>query len=74
VGVGAVVAKDVGDYALMFGNPARECMLDVRVWHQIDFQSDIIACPERAKQYSQTRKDVRGLENRRVMQQAGDGV
>ena len=53
IGAGAVVTKDVSDYALMLGNPAKLAGWICECGHQLDLQGDIIACSECGKEYRQ---------------------
>jgi len=53
IGAGAVVTKNVLDYALMLGNPAKVAGWMCECGHRLDLQSDIIACSECGKEYKQ---------------------
>ncbi len=47
IGAGAVITKDVGDYALMVGNPAKLIGWVSKAGHRLDFsQNNIATCPE----------------------------
>jgi len=53
IGAGAVVTKDVADYALVVGNPARQAGWVSEYGHRLHFNSDGIAvCPESYQKYS----------------------
>ncbi len=52
VGAGAVVTKDVPDYALVIGNPARQVNWISEYGHNLHFDKDNIAiCPESNQKY-----------------------
>jgi len=59
IGAGAVVTKDVGDYELVMGNPARHAGWMSEYGHKLTFDKNGLAvCPESREQYR--------LENGRV--------
>jgi UDP-2-acetamido-3-amino-2,3-dideoxy-glucuronate N-acetyltransferase len=52
IGAGAVVTKDVADYALMAGNPARQIGWMSEYGHRLKFDKDGMAvCPESGEKY-----------------------
>ncbi len=52
VGAGSVITKDVGDYALMVGNPARQIGWVSEYGHRLKFSEEGIAvCPETKQEY-----------------------
>jgi UDP-2-acetamido-3-amino-2,3-dideoxy-glucuronate N-acetyltransferase len=55
-----VVAKDVPDYALMVGNPARRTGWMSRHGHRLDFPNEdgIMTCPESGYRYKEVQAGV----------------
>jgi UDP-2-acetamido-3-amino-2,3-dideoxy-glucuronate N-acetyltransferase len=52
IGAGAVVTKDVPDYALMVGNPAKQIGWVSEYGHRLNFDEDGFAvCPESGEKY-----------------------
>lgn len=63
IGAGTVVTKDVPDYALVVGNPAKQIGWMSQYGHRLEFDKDGIAvCKESGKKYELKNKTVRILE------------
>lgn len=64
VGAGAVVTKDVEDFALVVGNPARQIGWMSRYGQRLHFNENNIAiCPESGEKYILTNNKVQLLQN-----------
>lgn len=62
IGAGAVVAKDVPDYALVVGNPSRQIGWVSRAGHRLVFDDTHLAtCPETGERYVLENDEVRVL-------------
>lgn len=62
IGAGAVVTKDVADYALVVGNPSKQIGWVSEYGHRLEFDADGFAvCPESAQKYclSEGKKVIR---------------
>lgn len=51
IGAGAVVVKDVPDYGLVLGNPARHVGWMSEFGHRLDFKDGVAVCPESGERY-----------------------
>jgi len=59
VGAGAVVTKNIPDYALVLGNPARQVAWMSEYGHRLHFDEENLAiCPESGEKYLLKNKEV----------------
>ena len=59
IGAGTVVTKNVPDYALMVGNPARQLGWMCQCGEKIHFHDDVAVCLVCSKKYSKSESNVR---------------
>ncbi|TXC81691.1 acyltransferase [Luteibaculum oceani] len=59
IGAGAVVTKEVPDYALLVGNPAKQIGWVSEFGHRLNFENNLATCPESGQEYR--------LENNKVI-------
>ena len=57
IGAGSVVTKDVPDYALMVGNPAKQIGWVSEYGHRLNFKENQAVCPESNQKY-QLKKNI----------------
>jgi UDP-2-acetamido-3-amino-2,3-dideoxy-glucuronate N-acetyltransferase len=63
VGAGAVITKDVADYALVVGNPAKQIGWVSEYGHRLNFDADGIAlCMESGQTYSLIENEVKRIK------------
>ena len=63
VGAGAVITKDVADYALVVGNPAKQIGWVSEYGHRLNFDADGIAlCIESGQTYSLIENEVKRIK------------
>src|SRR5262249_8830165 len=60
VGAGSVVTKDIPDYALVMGNPARQVGWMSRHGHRLELNdaSDLMRCPESGYRYKEVEPGI----------------
>ncbi|MBE9547443.1 MAG: Gfo/Idh/MocA family oxidoreductase [Proteobacteria bacterium] len=74
VGAGAVVTKDIPDYAMILGNPGRIAGWMCECGQQVQFRNGVTACGDCGKQYKRTSKGIHSLDDTRVAKEATVGL
>ena len=63
IGAGAVITKDVADYALVVGNPAKQIGWVSEYGHRLNFdESGTAVCPESGEMYSLVENQVKRIK------------
>lgn len=65
VGAGAVVTKDVSDYALVVGNPARTIGYVCQCGTRLHYEKNYYYCPECAKKYRLVNDKLTALKSKK---------
>jgi UDP-2-acetamido-3-amino-2,3-dideoxy-glucuronate N-acetyltransferase len=64
IGAGAVVTKEVPDYALVVGNPAKQIGWMSEFGHRLDFdENNIATCPESGEKFKLDNNTVKKIDN-----------
>jgi UDP-2-acetamido-3-amino-2,3-dideoxy-glucuronate N-acetyltransferase len=63
IGAGAVVTKNVPDYALLVGNPAKQIGWVSEYGHRLNFdESGLAVCPETGQEYLKSNNEVKRIK------------
>ena len=63
IGAGAVVTKNVPDYALLVGNPAKQIGWVSEYGHRLNFDENGVAiCPETGQEYLKSNNEVKRIK------------
>ncbi|MEN9395255.1 MAG: hypothetical protein RL362_1476, partial [Bacteroidota bacterium] len=63
IGAGAVVTKNVPDYALLVGNPAKQIGWVSEYGHRLNFDENRVAiCPETGQEYLKSNNEVKRIK------------
>lgn len=61
IGAGAVVTKNVANYALIVGNPGKQIGWVSEYGHKLNFENNLAKCPESGQQYKLNKNIVKEI-------------
>jgi len=74
IGAGAVVTKDIPDYALVMGNPGKVVGWMCSCGHRLEFRGALGVCKECGRAYKKVNDKVTPLAEQLGFEQSGDEV